>query len=287
MTVFLFKQFYRARNWLTLPRGIVHRIIAEFLLFGAKQAWACLFGGLLLILIISSALYYPENAKLARYDFLLIGAISIQIALLTLKLETFSEIKVIVLFHLVGTLMEIFKVHMGSWSYPEASLIRIGDAPLFSGFMYSAVGSYIARVWRSFDFRFIYHPPVWAISLLSIAVYINFFSHHFIIDIRIPLFIITGLLFLRTQIYFKILDQHRSMPLLVGFLLVASFIWMAENISTFANVWLYPAQQNGWQIISFSKIGYWFLLMIISYGLISRLHKISPPPHHRKRTVYK
>ncbi len=170
--------------------------------------------------------------------------------------------------------MEIFKVHMGSWSYPETSLIRIGDVPLFSGFMYSAVGSYIARAWRGFDFRFRNHPPIWTISLLSIAIYVNFFSHHFVIDFRIILFAITGILFWKTHIYYKILDRYHTMPLLLGFILVALFIWLAENISTFANVWLYPEQQDGWQAISFGKLGSWFLLMIISYGLIARLHNI-------------
>ena len=52
-----------------------------------------------------------------------------------------EEAKVILAFHLVGTAMELFKTHMGSWEYPEPSLLRIGGVPLFSGFMYAAVGS--------------------------------------------------------------------------------------------------------------------------------------------------
>jgi uncharacterized membrane protein YoaT (DUF817 family) len=32
--------------------------------------------------------------------------------------------------------------------------------PLFTGFMYAAIGSYIARCWRLFDFRFTRHPPL-------------------------------------------------------------------------------------------------------------------------------
>jgi len=273
------KQYYldllqTLHAWVLNPRNKLHRLFSEILVFGIKQAWACLFGGLLLTLIIASALFYPEQAILSRYDFLFIGAILIQIGLLAFKLETFAELKVIIIFHIIGTIMEIFKTEMGSWSYPEDSVIRINQVPLFSGFMYSAVGSYIARAWRGFDFRFTHHPTTWTVLLLSAAIYINFFSHHFISDARIVLFAITGMLFLRTQIYFKILDRYRSMPLIVGFVLVAMFIWLAENISTMANIWLYPSQQSGWVLVPFSKMGSWFLLMIISYGLISSLHKI-------------
>jgi len=263
---------------MTTPKGLWHQIIAEFLMFGFKQAWACLFGGTLLVLILASALYYPPDAWIARYDFLFFSAIGIQILLLTFKLESWSEVKVILIFHIIGTLMELFKTHMGSWSYPEASLIRLGGVPLFSGFMYSAVGSYIARVWREFDFRFTHHPPIWAITGLSFAVYVNFFSHHYTYDFRYVLFVVTAIMFARTRVYFRILDAHRWMPLLLGFVLVAFFIWLAENMSTFAHIWLYPSQQHGWHIIPFAKMGSWFLLMIISYGLIAGLNPIQPPP---------
>jgi uncharacterized membrane protein YoaT (DUF817 family) len=83
---------------------------------------------------------------MARYDALFIGALLIQCLLLFLRLETWREAKVILVFHIIGTIMEIFKTQHGSWNYPEAGLIRIGNVPLFSGFMYASVGSYIARI---------------------------------------------------------------------------------------------------------------------------------------------
>ena len=67
--------------------------------------------------------------------------------MLTFRLETMEEAKVILIFHVVGTIMEIFKTSVGSWIYPEDSVFRIGAVPLFSGFMYAAVGSYIAFIW--------------------------------------------------------------------------------------------------------------------------------------------
>ncbi|MDZ4111361.1 MAG: DUF817 family protein, partial [Brevundimonas sp.] len=111
----------------------------EFLMFGLKQAWACLFGGAMLALLLATHLWWPENAPVARYDFLVIAALAIQAAMLALKLESWEEVRVIFVFHVVGTIMELFKTQAGSWIYPEDSLLRIGMVPLFSGFMYAAV----------------------------------------------------------------------------------------------------------------------------------------------------
>ena len=120
----------------------------EFVRFGVKQAWACLFGALLLALLIATHFFYPKDASLARYDFLVIAAVLIQVLMLGFRLETIEEAKVILVFHVVGTIMEVFKTSVGSWVYPEASVLRIGGVPLFTGFMYAAIGSYIARCWR-------------------------------------------------------------------------------------------------------------------------------------------
>ncbi len=45
------------------------------------------------------------------------------------------------------------------------------------------------------------------------------------------------------------------MPLLLGFALVSFFVWIAENVATFANVWLYPSQHDGWTYVSPNKFG--------------------------------
>uniref|UniRef100_UPI0031D3259F DUF817 family protein n=2 Tax=Alcaligenaceae TaxID=506 RepID=UPI0031D3259F len=76
-------------------------------------------------------------------------------------------------------------------------------------------------------------------------------------------------LFARTWVYFRIWRDYRRMPLLLGFVLVALFIWFAENIGTFANAWRYPNQSQGWELVSINKLGSWFLLMIISYVMVS------------------
>ncbi|EDL50257.1 hypothetical protein ED21_27338 [Erythrobacter sp. SD-21] len=146
----------------------------EFLLFGFKQAWACLFGALLLALLLLTHFFYPDNAALHRYDFLTLAALVIQAGMLLFRLETWDEAKVILIFHVVGTVMELFKTAAGSWIYPEDSFLHVGAVPLFSGFMYASVGSYIARVWRIFDFRYSAYPPRWATYALAAAIYVNF-----------------------------------------------------------------------------------------------------------------
>jgi uncharacterized membrane protein YoaT (DUF817 family) len=249
----------------------------EFALFVFKQGWACLFGALMLGLLLATHLFYPQGAALARYDFLTLAALAIQAAMLALRLETWSEARVILAFPVVGTVMELFKTAYGSWIYPEPSLLRIGGVPLFSGFMYAAVGSYIARVWRIFDFRYSAYPPAWATYALAAAIYINFFAHHWLPDIRWLLFGATALLFWRCQVWFRPLHIHRRMPLLIGWGLVALFIWFAENIGTFARAWSYPNQDGVWAMVGIEKLGSWYLLMIISFVLVSLVQKPRAP----------
>jgi uncharacterized membrane protein YoaT (DUF817 family) len=249
------------------------RAFYEFVRFGIKQGWACLFGALMLTLLIGTHLFYPKGAGLARYDFLVIAAVAIQAAMLAFKLETWEEAKVILIFHAVGTAMEVFKTSAGSWIYPEESVLRIGGVPLFTGFMYAAIGSYIARAWRLFDFRFTHHPPLWARVLLAVGIYVNFFAHPYVWDARVLLFALTALLFGRCWVHFKVWQVHRRMPLLVGFALVALFIWFAENIGTFTAAWIYPHQRHAWSLVSLGKLGAWFLLMIISYVLVALVNK--------------
>lgn len=263
----------RARLESYEPRPGLDSWVYEFALFVFKQGWACLFGGLMLALLLGTFLFYPSGAALARYDFLTLAAVGIQISMLALRLETLEEAKVILVFHIVGTGMELFKTAYGSWIYPEPSLLRIGDVPLFSGFMYAAVGSYIARVWRIFDFRFANYPNRWASYALGILIYVNFFAHHWLPDIRLLLFVALILLFRRTRIYFRVWRADRWMPLLFGWLLVALFIWFAENIGTFARAWTYPDQADGWAMVSPAKLGSWYLLMYISFLLVSAVQK--------------
>ncbi len=262
------------RRWLTDAQAWADRspwraAAHEFLWFGLKQGWACLFGGLLLALIVITHLLWPDDAPVSRYDFLVLGALAIQARMLAFKLETWAEARVIFLFHIAGTIMELFKTAHGSWIYPEDSLLRIGAVPLFSGFMYAAVGSYIARVQRVFHIRARRFPPLWSLWALAAAIYVNFFAHHWLPDVRIVLFAISALMFARGDFSFVADRARRRMPLLLGYGLVALFIWFAENLGTFARAWTYPDQDQVWRMVSFAKLGSWYLLMLVSVALVA------------------
>ena len=144
--------------------------------------------------------------------------------------------------------------------------------PLFSGFMYAAVGSYIARILRIFALRPINYPPKWQRVVLAVAIYVNFFSRNFVRDARLALFALTAIVFRRTWLEYWPFRNPRRMPMLLGYVLVAPFIWIAENVATFSNAWLYSHQVGGWVLVPLSKLGAWLLLMIISFVLIASLH---------------
>jgi uncharacterized membrane protein YoaT (DUF817 family) len=65
--------------------------------------------------------------------------------------------------------------------------------------------------------------------------------------------------------------------MLIAALLAALFIWFAENIGTYTQTWLYPAQRAGWTMVGLPKLGSWFLLQIVSYALVALVRRPQPP----------
>jgi uncharacterized membrane protein YoaT (DUF817 family) len=244
------------------------RPIAELVMFTFKQAWACLFGALMLAGLIASDLIWQETWAMARYDALVIYAITLQALFLIFKLETLAEARVILLFHLTGTAMEIFKVNVGSWAYPEPAILKLWGVPMFSGFMYASVGSFIARVIRIFDMRFAPYPPLWMSFALGTAIYLNFFTHHYIWDLRYVLFALTIILFIRTRVWFKIAETDFWMPLPLAALLTSFFLWVAENVGTGTGTWIY-AGTDGLSLVSLAKLGSWYLLLYVSFVTVT------------------
>jgi uncharacterized membrane protein YoaT (DUF817 family) len=255
----------RMGDWMRarLPHALV-----EVAMFVLKQGWAALFGGLFLIVLLGTSAVWQDDWPVARYDALFAFAVLTQAAFLYFRLESWEEARVIVLFHIVGTAMEVFKLHMGSWSYPEPGLIKLAGVPLFSGFMYASVGSYMARVIRLFDMRFSPYPPFWMTAALAAAIYLNFFLHHFTTDIRIGLFAATVLLFWRTRIWFFIGDNLYWMPLPFAAFLSSFFLWVAENVGTFTGTWAY-AGQSAFEMVRLGKLGSWYLLLYVSFLLVT------------------
>ncbi len=253
--------------------------LVELLVFGVKQAWACVFGAVMLALLVTARLLYPESATLVRADALVLAAIGVQIAMLALRLESLREMGVIALFHVVGTGMEVFKTAVGSWAYETDGILRIGAVPLYTGFMYAAVGSYMVRVMRLFDLRFTRYPPLRATVLLAAAIYANFFTHHYLPDARWVLLAVMLLLYGRCVMTFRTqrLAPWRRMPVLAAFLGVALLLWIAENLGTAAGAWIYPHQQGGWELVPLMKFVSWLLLMMVSVVLVTVVHRPRAP----------
>jgi len=241
---------------------------AELVMFVLKQGWAALFGICLLVAIITTKLLWTDAAPVHRYDALVIIAVGLQALFLTLRLETWEEARVILLFHMTGTAMELFKIHAGSWAYPGPGLLKLMGVPLFSGFMYASVGSYMARVIRIFNMQFAPYPPFWATVVLACAIYVNFFAHHFVPDIRLILFATTLILFTKTRIWFRIGDNDYWMPLPLAAFLSSLFLWVAENIGTMTGTWVYSGQAH-LQMVSFAKMGSWYLLLYVSFVTVT------------------
>lgn len=253
--------------------GVRHFFI-ELLFFTLKQARSCLFAGLFFIAMFA----IPSQGWLGipRYDLLFVFAIVAQASMLLFKLETWDELKAITLFHLVSFALELFKTSSSiqSWAYPDFAYTKLFGVPLFTGFMYAAVGSYIIQAWRLLDLRIQSHPPYWLATLAAVGIYLNFFTHHYIGDYRWYLAAFTLGIYARTSVYFSPYDKRRKMPLPLAFGLIGFFIWLAENIGTFAGIWQYPNQLGAWSMVHLGKWGARSLLVIMTFTIVANLKHV-------------
>ena len=247
------------------------KCLFEFL---TKAASAALFGILLLIAFaVTASMGSHEFYGLFRYDYLLLYAVIIQLCLLYLKLESWAEARVIALFHLLAMVMEIFLTHpqIASWQYPQPAVFKLMTVPLFAGFMYSAVGSFFARSLRLYQVSFTHLPSFANMLALAVLSYINFMSKFFVPDVRNLLFAWSVVIFWKTKIRFQLQQQQFQLPMLPILLILAFIIWIAENISTFYKIWLYPSQVDAWHMVGWGKLGSWYLLLLLSLVLVLKI----------------
>lgn len=243
--------------------------------FFLANARASYFGAFMLaVFLVTEVVSIPG---VSRYDVIFLAAITYQILALVSGVEKPREFGVIFLFHVLATGMELFKTNpsIGSWTYPTAqgTIFVLYTVPLFSGFLYSSVGSYISRAFVFLNLAFERFPRYYHLWILAILIYLNFFTHHFVFDIRNFLFAYALVLFARTSISFQVYRARRRMPFLLAAFFTAFFVWIAENIGTATQIWLYPSQLVQWHPVSLSKLGSWFLLLILSFALVSIVNK--------------
>lgn len=243
----------------------------ELLVFGAKNALSCLFPVFIFAMLLVTQGY--ESDILPRYDLLLIACLCMQAFLYFSGLETRDELKVICLFHLLGLLMEIHKVGHGAWSYPSFAYTKVLGVPLFSGFMYASVASFITQSWRYFRTELHHWPSRVMSGIVGAAIYLNFFTNEYVADIRWILIPALFIVFYKTSVSFVTI-RKRSMPVVLSFLLICFFIWIAENIATSLKAWQYSHQAGAWQAVHVGIIGSWFLLVVVSFILVAELKRV-------------
>jgi uncharacterized membrane protein YoaT (DUF817 family) len=252
-----------------IPVGPVIRAVKQLLLFGREQALSCLFPAVIFTaLAVTKVVPLP---LLPRYDWLLVICLLMQWWMVRSGLETRDELKVITLFHLIGLALEVFKTHMGSWSYPEEGYFKVFGVPLYSGFMYASVASYLCQAWRRLKVELFRWPPFWAVVPLAAAIYLNFFTHHFWIDIRWWLTGLVLIVFWRSWVLYEVGGIRYRMPVALSFVLIGFFIWIAENIATYFGAWEYPNQADTWSPVHYSKVSSWSLLVIVSFLIVATL----------------
>ncbi|MGV3615210.1 MAG: DUF817 domain-containing protein [Fimbriimonas sp.] len=256
-----------------MPRSSVW---AQFVDFVRKEALSCVFPvGIFACLAIGKAL---PISGVPRYDVILGFCLALQLVVLKTGLETREEARASLIFHGCGLLLELYKVRMGSWSYPGFAYSKIADVPLYSGFMYASVAGYIHQAWRRFDLEFRPWPPErWAIAVAA-GVYANFFTHHFWWDLRWVLAGLVLVVFGRTWVSFDVAGERRRMPLCLSFVLIGLFVWFAENIATGLGAWAYPDQRSSWTFVHPGKVGSWSLLVIVTFVVVA-LQKRKPLRH--------
>lgn len=248
------------------------KAIKQLYLFGWQQALSCIFP---VVIFASLALTkFVSLPLLSRYDWLLLICLITQVLMVYTRLETRDELKVITIFHLIGLTLELFKVHMGSWSYPDEGYSKFFGVPLYSGFMYASVASYLCQAWRRLSVRLIKWPPFALVVPLAAAIYLNFFTHHFWFDIRWFLSALVILVFWNTWVVFEVGSRFYRMPLSLSFVLIGFFIWIAENIATFFSAWEYPDQAEAWTLVHLGKVSSWLLLVIVSFLIVATLKQV-------------
>ncbi|HSX69081.1 DUF817 domain-containing protein [Nocardioides sp.] len=260
----------------------VRRLVGQLVRFAWLELQSCVFAiGVFAGLVLALVVPLP----IPRYDALLLWCLLLTFGFWALGLETWREVLVIFAFHAVGLALELFKVHEGSWVYPGDAWSMVGGVPLFSGFMYAAVGSYICQAWRRFDLRVSHYAPL-PTTVVAVGVYANFFTHHWIVDLRVPLAVVGLLVLRRTTVHFTVGDARYRMPLWLSFVLIGGFLWLAENLATLLNAWRYPGQLEVWEVVHTSKLGAWSLLVTMSFVLVAavksqegRLYHVPGEPH--------
>lgn len=250
----------------------------EFFAFFLKQVRSSIFA-LFIFLMLAISHFVPT---IPRYDFLLISCLALQTYMVKSGMESRKELGIVCGFHVVGLMLELYKVRHGSWTYPEFAFSKVGGVPLYSGFMYASVASYILQATRVFNLQFHKMPKTYWAGFCIFLVYLQFFAGAVIGDQRLIVSLVLTGLFWPAKVNFDCRLRTFTMPLTFAFFLIGSCIYAGENIATFLGAWAYPHQLDGWELVHPTKIVSWTLMATVGFVMLwstktleSRAHRLS------------
>jgi uncharacterized membrane protein YoaT (DUF817 family) len=241
------------------------RLVGQLWRFGILEARACVFAVAIFLGLAASAVV---PLPLERGDALFVYGMGMTLFFLLFSSDTWKELLLVTGFHALGLGFELVKVAIGSWTYPDLGVLAVGGVPLYSGFMYAAVGSFVCRSWRLLRLR-IEGYRLWAMTAVALLIYLNFLSSGWLFDIRLALTLLLVFITLGTWVHFTVGDAEYRMPLALSFTLIAVFLWIAENIVTYFGAWVYPHQADGWEPVHISKLWAWALLITVCFAPVA------------------
>jgi uncharacterized membrane protein YoaT (DUF817 family) len=257
----------------------LRRFALQLWRFAWLEARACVFAGAIFFgLAVSAVVPLPIN----RGDALFVYGAVMTVLFWWFGSESGRDVALVTSFHLLGLGFELVKVSIGSWSYPDTGLLAIGGVPLYSGFLYAAVGSYVCRAWRLLRLRLTGYR-VWTTALISLAIYVNFLASGWLFDVRLALTALLVYVTLGAWVHFSVGGVEYRMPVVVSFLLIAVFLWVAENLGTFLGTWVYPHQAEGWELVHLTKLWAWALLVTVCFTPVATWMQWTVPDRHALR----
>lgn len=264
-------------------KGDVNKRMARFATdFVWKQTQACTFAFAIVGLLTLTK--FVPLPWLARYDWMFLFCIAIQWLMVKTKMETWKDAAVVGVFHLLGTGLEIYKVNQGSWSYPEEAALMVQGVPLYAGFMYGSVASFMCLAWKKMDLRASDWPATPTALTTAFLIYLQFYFPVWHIGARLAMLTVVVALFRKSRVHFTCDDRRWQLPMPVAFVLIGAMIYVAENIGTAVGAWRYPYQDYGWVMVHPTKMLAWTLLMTVSLILVAEYkRRLSLLVHERSR----
>ena len=218
---------------------------------------------------------------LARYDFLLLWCLGLQAWTIRSGRERGREIVIVAAFHLLGLGLEAYKVRHGSWSYPEPALTKVLAVPLYSGFMYASVASYMLQAKRVMRLELAGMPSRWVLVVGLVAVYANFLMARLFGDVRWWIVLLLVAALWRARAVFDYGAGRVRMPVILALALIGGFVFLAENLCTALGAWVYPHQASGWRPVKAGKIVSWILMSTVAFLAITLMGGFAHDPRER------